>query len=63
MLYFRDLQVIARYINTIFALLCIHFIYSLLFQSILSDFAAPVCLLLLKVVVLYFICLYTVYSV
>ena len=54
-----------RYISIIFALLsyvCIHFIYSLSFQSIFSDFAVPVCLLLI-VVVLYFTCLYTVYSV
>ena len=45
------------------SLLCIHPIYSLSFQSIFNDFAVPVCLLLLIVVVLYFICLYLVYPV
>ena len=44
-------------------LLCIHIIYSFSFQSILNDFAVPVCLLLLIVVVLHFICLYIVYPV
>ena len=44
-------------------LLCIHLIYSLSFQSIFNDFAVPVCLLLLIVVVFYFICLYIVYPV
>ena len=34
---FRDLQIIARYVNTPF-LLCIHLIYSLSFQSIFNDF-------------------------
>ena len=33
------------------------------FQSIFNDFAVPVCLLLLIVIVLYFICLYIVYPV
>ena len=41
--------------------------YSFLFQSVFSDFAVPIyiiiCLLLLIVVVLYFTCLYIVYSV
>ena len=44
-------------------LLCIHLIYSLSFQGIFNDFAVPVCLLPLIVVVLYFICLYIVYPV
>ena len=32
-------------------------------QSIFNDFAVPVCLLFLIVVVLYFICLYIVYPI
>ena len=43
-------------------LLCIHLIYSLSFQSIFNDFAVPVCLLLLIVVVLYFVCILFILS-
>ena len=57
----RDSQIIARSVNIIFALLCIHLICH--FQSIFNDFAVTVCLLLLMVVVLYFTGLYIVYPV
>ena len=53
---FRDLQIVAF-------LQSIHLVYSLSFQSIFNDFAVPVCLLLLIVVILYFICLYIVHPV
>ena len=54
---FRDLQIIARYVNAIFAMYTFHF------KVFLMIFAVPVCLLLLIVVVFYFICLYIVYPV
>ena len=60
LLCFRDLQIIASYVNTIFAM---YTSYLLSFQSIFNDFAFRVCLLLLIVVALYFICLYFVYLV